>query len=163
MLLDVEKRATIGYHLCFSFTEHKHTRPGSRHVSQCTQNPGHPKLRVWRARAKRKVRENLGGNMRDDEGVLIVAQPVSDYLHEGGSRPIIERNIKRVLRVICSLVHFCDSHDSMYNGVPPCICAHGFGCPPHYHRPITNGHHHYGDNPHDLGTYMPPASLTDTP
>lgn len=54
--------------------------------------------------------------------VLIVALP-NNCLRESGSCPVTNRNIKRVLRIICSLVHFCDSHYSMYNGIPMHMCT----------------------------------------
>lgn len=83
--------------------------------------------------------------------VLVLAQPVDDYLQESGSCPVINRkDAKRVLRVFCSLVHFCDSHYSMYNGLPHAY-VHGVGCPRHNLGPSNGqsiGHHHRHYKPH---------------
>lgn len=103
--------------------------------------PSHSKCRSRRpANTQREEKKNLGGNMRDNDGTPIVAQHVEDYLFFKSSIcPIREKNVKRVLGIICSLAQFCDSHYSMYNGVPMHM-LHGFGCPRHYpwtlHRPI---------------------------
>lgn len=99
--------------------------------------------------------------------VLVVAQPVDDYLHESGGCPVIDRekrqeSVKSNLFVSAFLRH----HYSMYNGLPQGIFTWVWMPSSHqwtFKRPV----HQLPPSPlqttQDLSTDVSPASLTGNP